>query len=204
MSDEEADFETSANADELIVRAKSDRAAFSQLYERYYSEVSRYCLRRLLIRSIAEDVVSDVFLQIASHLPTFPGRTETDFRRWLFRIVTNAIHACLRQTHRRQELLAEAALSGRLKSDTNSLAEDDMLDWPTLYQAIEELDERDRTIVMLRFFSNCSFEEIAAVVDAKPGAVRTALSRVLARLREKFKFSGTVDNERGAPPQVNE
>jgi hypothetical protein len=74
MSDEEADFEASANADELVVRAKSDRAAFSQLYERYYSEASRYCLRRLLIRSIAEAVVCDVFLQIASHLTTFPGR----------------------------------------------------------------------------------------------------------------------------------
>ena len=42
---------------------------------------------------------------------------------------------------------------------------------------------------MLRFFSNCSFDEIADVVEATPGAVRAALSRILARLREKFSFS---------------
>lgn len=204
MSDEEAEFDESASLDDLIIRAKSDREAFSQLYERYYAEVSRYCVRRLLIRSIAEDVISDVFLQIASHLPNFAGQTATEFRRWLFRITTNAINAHLRVSHRRKELLAVAARSGRLKSDTESIANGDISDWPAVYQAIDELDERDRTIVMLRFFSNCSFEEIAAIVDAKPGAVRTALSRVLARLRERFKLSDTTDFNRGASSQVNE
>lgn len=71
-SDEEAASNVYSDADELIVRAKSDRAAFSQLYERYYSEVLRYCLRRLRVRAVAEDVISDVFLQIASVAGTAP------------------------------------------------------------------------------------------------------------------------------------
>jgi RNA polymerase sigma factor (sigma-70 family) len=196
MSDERAESEPSTEADELVVRAKTDRTAFSRLYERYYPQVSKYCLRRLIVRAVAEDVVSDVFLQVASHLPTFAGRTDTDFRRWLFRIATNAIHAHWRKSHRRQELWREAARSGHWNPNGDPhtvLAEDDSRNWPAVYQALMELDERDRTIVMLRFFSDCSHEEIAAVVEATPGAVRTALSRTLDRLREKFKLAEKTD-----------
>ena len=52
--------------------------------------------------------------------------------------------------------------------------------------ALPVADERDQSIVMLRFFADFSCDEIAAVVDATPGAVRTALSRALSRLRDKF------------------
>jgi RNA polymerase sigma-70 factor (ECF subfamily) len=169
MSDKRPESEPSTEADELVVRAKTDRAAFSLLYERYYPRVSKYCLRRLCVRTVAEDVLSDVFLQVATHLPTFSGRTDTDFRRWLFRIATNAINAHLRQSRRRQELWVEAAQSGRWNTNGDphsSLAENETPNWPAVYQALMELDERDRTIVMLRFFADCSHEEIAAVVNA--------------------------------------
>ena len=65
---------------ETVVRAKTDRAAFGSLYDRYQPLVTRYCMRRLFDRTVAEDVVSDVFLTVASNIRTFPGRTETDFR----------------------------------------------------------------------------------------------------------------------------
>jgi RNA polymerase sigma factor (sigma-70 family) len=204
MSDERRESEPSTEADDLVVRAKTDRTAFGLLYEQYYPRVFRYCLRRLLVRSVAEDVLSDVFLQVASHLPAFSGRTDTDFRRWLFRIATNAINAHLRQSHRRHEVWVEAARSEYLNStgDSHSLsAEDNTPTWPAVHRALMELNERERTIVMLRFFSDCSHEEIASVVDANPGAVRTALRRTLARLREKFKPLIAIDPTPGTPTQ---
>jgi RNA polymerase sigma factor (sigma-70 family) len=203
MNDERPESEPSTEADELVVRAKTDCAAFSLLYERYYPQVSKYCLRRLCVRTVAEDVLSDVFLQVATHLPTFSGRTDSDFRRWLFRIATNAINAHLRQSRRRQELWVEAAQSGRWNTNGDphaSLAENETPNWPAVYQALMELDERDRTIVMLRFFADCSHEEIATVVNATPGAVRTALSRTLTRLREKFKRAVATYPTPGMPP----
>src|SRR5437588_11050164 len=98
MSEELTECDQPAADGDLVVRAKSDRGAFSRLYDRYYPRVARYCLRRLFDRTLADDVVSEVFLQVASHIRTFTGRTETDFRRWLFRIATNAVNAHLRQT----------------------------------------------------------------------------------------------------------
>jgi RNA polymerase sigma-70 factor (ECF subfamily) len=189
MSDAPLEGEHPAADDELVVRARTDRAAFGLLYDRYYAHVARYCLRRLFDRTVAEDTVSEVFLQVAAHLRAFPGRTETDFRRWLFRIATNAVNAHLRQSRRRYEL-REAAARGRHwdrgSGSHSSPAEHERLDWPVVYQALLELDERDQTIITLRFFADLSHEEIADVVSATPGAVRTALSRTLSRLRERF------------------
>jgi RNA polymerase sigma-70 factor (ECF subfamily) len=196
MSEELTECDQPAADGDLVVRARTDRGAFSRLYDRYYPRVARYCLRRLFDRTLADDVVSEVFLQVASHIRTFTGRTETDFRRWLFRIATNAVNAHLRQTRRRQELWEAAARSrhwDHLGSSPPSPAERDLLDWPAVYQALLELDERDQAIVMLRFFADCTCEEIAAVVDATPGAVRTALSRTLSRLRDRFNPAGVPE-----------
>ncbi len=178
---------------DLVVRAKTDRAAFGVLYDQFQPLVARYCLRRLFDRTVAEDVVADVFLTVAANLRSFPGRTESDFRCWLFRIATNAVNAHLRQTRRRRELLEAAARSRHLaqaESHSAAATEWEALDWSAVYQALLALDERDQTIVMLRFFAGSSYEEIADVVDSTPGAVRTALSRTLARLRAEF----TADN----------
>ena len=174
---------------ETVVRAKTDRAAFGSLYDRYQPLVTRYCMRRLFDRTVAEDVVSEIFLTVASNLRTIPGRTETDFRCWLFRIATNAVNAYLRQTKRRRELLEAAARSrqlGRTENAATAPGEWETLDWPAVYEAIMALDERDQTILMLRFFAGSSYEEIAEVVNSTAGAVRTALSRTLAGLREEF------------------
>jgi RNA polymerase sigma-70 factor (ECF subfamily) len=175
--------------DDLVVQARTDRNAFGLLYDCYYPRLLRYCLRRLFDRTLAEDVVSDVFLNVAANIRDFSGRTDKDFRCWLFRIATNAVHAHLRQTRRRRELLEAAARSRcwqRNNSSASAPPEWETLDWPAVYQALLELEERDQAIVMLRFFADCSHEEIADVVGVTPGAVRTALSRTLARLREKF------------------
>jgi RNA polymerase sigma-70 factor (ECF subfamily) len=187
MRNDLPELEPADDDDALVVRAKSDRAAFGQLFDRYYPRVWRYCLRRLGDRTCAEDVTSEAFLNVASHLAAFPGRTESDFRAWLFRIATNGVLAHLRQKQRRKELWNTAAASGRVTAAPNGAAtgsSDTEIDWPTVLAALEQLPEREQTIVSLRFFAGCGHEEIASVVGMSAGAVRTALSRTIARLRQ--------------------
>ncbi len=175
--------------DDLVARAKTDRAAFGELFDRYYPRVLRYCRRRLSERTWAEDVTSEVFLQVASHIGGFAGRTESDFRQWLFRIATNRLNAHLRQTLRRRALWQAATASGRIVVKSDALPSEpspDATDWPSVCAAIGELAERDQEIVSLRFFAGCSHQEIAGVLGMSPGAVRTALSRALASLRERL------------------
>jgi RNA polymerase sigma factor (sigma-70 family) len=182
--------------DDLVVRARSDRSAFAALYDQYYPRVLRYCVRRLSVRQAAEDATSEVFLQIAAHLPGFAGTTETDFRRWLFRIATNAVSAQLRQVRRRHELWHSAAQNGALRAADSAASTPpvEILDWPALHEAILELEPRDQTIVTLRFYADLPHDEIAGIVGASAGTVRTALSRILNRLRTRFGVDKTATN----------
>ena len=174
--------------DDLVVRARSERGAFAALYDQYYPRVMRYCLGRLFVRDVAEDVVAQVFLQIARYLPSFEGTTQLDFRRWLFRIASNAVNAHVRQAKRRQDLW-EAAVRHRgpaTSAASAALPMFEQLDWPAVYHAILELEPREQTILTLRFFADLPHDEIAGVIGASAGAVRTALSRILDRLRARF------------------
>ena len=183
----EANSAAEVSMSDLVVRARSDREALGRLYDVYYPRILRYCLRRLFVRSVAEDVTSDVFLRVAAKMPDFGGATEEDFRRWLYRIATNEANAHIRRAKRRKILLESAArqsmlagASGRNQSDA------DALDWPTLYQAILDLGVREQTIIVLRFFEHMPHEQIARVLSVRPTTVRVALSRALEKLRPKL------------------
>src|SRR5436190_8832398 len=104
----EADPLPGTNDSDLVVRSRTDREAFGRLYDAYYPRIFRHCLRRLFLRSAAEDVTSDVFLQVARKIPIFAGTTHDDFVRWVHAIATYEINAYLRQGRRRSGLLEEA------------------------------------------------------------------------------------------------
>jgi RNA polymerase sigma-70 factor (ECF subfamily) len=175
--------------DEWVVAARTDRVAFGQLFDHFYPQILAYCMRRLLVRAWAEDVASEVFLSVTTQIHAFAGRRVEDFRRWLYRITTNEINAQLRQTIRRTELLEAAVRMGVVRADLSSpvLDCDAAILWEDVYEALGELSPREQSIISLRFFAGLKHEEIASILDAKPGAVRVGLSRALDKLRERLR-----------------
>jgi RNA polymerase sigma-70 factor (ECF subfamily) len=85
------------DCDQLVEQAKTQREAFAALYDRYFPRIHRYCQRRLLDCATADDLSSEVFVNIAQSIRRFPGTTEVDFRRWVYRIATNVINAHFRK-----------------------------------------------------------------------------------------------------------
>jgi RNA polymerase sigma-70 factor (ECF subfamily) len=171
---------------DIVIRARTDAEALGRLYDAYYDSIYRFCLCRVFNRETAEDVTSTVFLAVARGISNFRGRTESDFRNWLYRIAANHANSYIRRTTRRKELLTEAARMMRIRTATVT---DDPpeLDWPTLYTAISKLRPKHQTIVTLRFFENLGFEEIAAIVRARPSTVRVSLHRALKELRKHLQ-----------------
>ena len=78
---------------DLVLRAKTQAEALGQLYELYYERIFRFCVYRLFNKEIAEDVTSVVFLQVARGIRGFKGRSEQDFRNWLYAIAANQANA---------------------------------------------------------------------------------------------------------------
>ena len=92
---------------DLVVCARTDRDALGRLYDIYYPQIFRHCLRRLFLRSVAEDLTSEVFLAVAGQMRDFAGTTHDDFARWIHAIATNVINASLEQSQRRSRLLED-------------------------------------------------------------------------------------------------
>ena len=170
----------------LVIRAKTQAEALGRLYEMYYERIFRFCVHRLFNKEIAEDVTSAVFLNVARGIRGFNGRSEQDFRNWLYAIAANQANAYIRKTSRRKKLLAEAA-SSMVPARADSLEKSFEPDWPRLYAAILKLKPRHQTIVTLRFFENFSYQQIAQILDVKEVNVRVTLHRILNKLRNQLQ-----------------
>jgi RNA polymerase sigma-70 factor (ECF subfamily) len=178
------------DADDIVVRARREVEALSQLYELYYERIFCFCVHRLFSKETAEDVTSTIFLEVASRIRNFGGRTEQDFRNWLYAIAANQANAYIRKASRRKRLLAEAA-SSMTAVTTGNTSEPD---WPMLYAAILKLKPEHQTIIALRFFENMEYEQIAKILDARKATVRVTVHRILGKLRRHLEtvFEGEV------------
>jgi len=171
----------------LITEARSDPAAFARLYRRHYDAVFRYCVHRLFDKQTAEDVTSAVFLKMIENFGRFKG-SERDFRNWLYKIATNAVNSHLRQAARRNGLLKRACeqANGQI-ADCRDTTDKPAKELALLKKAMLTLRPRYQTIITLHFFEDLKLTEIAEVLGASPGTIRSQLARALAKLRKKIK-----------------
>ena len=181
------------NADDIVVRARVEAEALSQLYDLYYERIFRFCVHRLFSKETAEDVTSTIFLEVARRIRSFGGRTEQDFRNWLYAIAANQVNAYIRKTARRKRLLAEAA-SSMTAATANSNFNTSELDWPMLYAAVLKLKPEHQTIITLRFFVYMEYEQIAKILDFRQASLRVTLHRILGKLRQYLEtvFEGEL------------
>jgi len=171
--------------DDLILKARTDADALGRLYELYYERIFRFCVHRLFIKEVAEDVTSTVFLEVARRIRNFKGRTERDFQNWLYAIAVNQANAYIRKTSRRKRLLAKAVAAPAVLLRKNEAAGE--LSWPTLYAAILKLKPEHQTIITLRFFENLDFGQIAKILNAREATLRVTLHRILIKLRKHLQ-----------------
>ena len=166
----------------IMAWSYSKPEVFVRLYRRYYDAILRYCVHRLFERTTAEDVTSEVFLNVVENIHGFKG-DEKQFRNWLYRIATNAINNYLRKTARRNHLL-----KGARKQVNSQVADcgESTEKLAVLREAVFSLKPRSQTIITLRFFENMKLTEIAEVLGSNPGTVRSQLTRALENLRKKI------------------
>lgn len=192
-------FETSGGLDELVLQAQNSQSAFGQLFDHFYPIIFAYCVRRLLLRAVAEDIASEVFVKVAGRIRSSGFSSADHFRRWLFRIATNEINSHLRKTRRRDEILQEAVRMGSIKSPIDFGDSHDQVEWSEVYSAISKLSDREQSIISLRFFANLTHDQIAEILDIQAGTVRVSLSRALSKLRDRLQ---SISSGMNSPPET--
>ena len=165
---------------ELIQRAAGgDRSAFELLYQRYSRPVFGLALRRLGDRGRAEDAVQETFASIWRSAGTYrpdrgPGAP------WLYAVARNAI---VDRARNRTEIPADIPDEPAHDAGPSDLAEQGWVSW-RVHRALEELNEREREVISLAYWSGLSQSEVAEFLGIPLGTVKTRTRAALARLAE--------------------
>jgi RNA polymerase sigma-70 factor, ECF subfamily len=208
-ADREAfDSEEPDDTDELLVaRARAhDSAAFELLMRRHNQRVYRVVRSILRGSDEIEDVIQQAYVQAFLHLDQFEETAR--WSTWVCRIAINEALARLRQRGRFVSIDAasEEAMPkfARVSSDDPERAAAGREFGQVVEQAIDELPEMFRSVLILREVEGMSTSETAAVLDVEVDVVKTRLHRARAALRsliegrlgEQMKNAYTFGNER--------
>ena len=171
---------------ELVAAALQRSSEFGLLYERYAPRVYRYLLSRCGSRDEAADLTQIAFARAYDNLSRYrPDRAP--FAAWLFRIARNAAA----DAHRRHRATVSwdglpEALTPANGAQPDAIAEKrERL--ARLRTLLERIEPAKRELLALRFASELSSREIAAVVGKSEAAVKKQLTRTIAQLKEYYR-----------------
>jgi len=172
------------DAGALVDRARDgDGSAWEELYRRTYPRLLAYAARRL-DSDRARDAVSETMARAVAKIEGFrPVDGTGGFDAWLFGICRHVVLDAQRAAGRRRyEPPAESVVHIDFTERLVSAEEADVV-----RSAFARLSDDDRELLELRVVGGLSAEEVATVLGRRPGAVRMAQSRALARLRRHLE-----------------
>lgn len=180
---------------ELVARARSDAAAFGELYDHYLPRIYAFVMRRTFDQAVAEDVTAVTFERALAALRGGRFRNES-FGGWLYRVAANATVDHVRRQRRLVRFGAR-----RDESDRSTVDEpgDDRaaatlaaaLDRDELRRALLALPEAQRRLLVLRFLDDLTVDELCVVLGCSRGALAVRLHRALRALRAAMNGAST-------------
>lgn len=165
----------------LVQACRSDPAAFTHLYHRYFDAVYRYHLARCGSAAEAEDLTSQTFLAALEGLRRY--QEDGRFAAWLFSIARRK----LAEHYRRRPVLTlnELTIPSPDADLLKSLEEQEQRAW--LEAQLAELREDERELLRLRFAARLPFEQIGALTRRSTQAAKMAVYRLLERLEREME-----------------
>jgi RNA polymerase sigma-70 factor (ECF subfamily) len=191
----EPNVTSQATSDEgLIARiASGDRLAMQVLYARHHVRVYRFVLRLVRNEATAEDLISEVFLDVWRQAGRFEGRSAVT--TWLLSIARFKALSALRR--RSDEELDEGQAEAIADvGDDPEVAIQKKDKGNALRQCLTKLTAEHREVIDLVYYHEKSVEEVAAIVGIPEATVKTRMFYARKRLSELLKAAGV---DRGWP-----
>lgn len=167
--------------DDSVVTIAEGKMSFEEIYNRYYLSVYLYLFKRLQHQQDAEDLTNDVFVACYKNFWRYdPERAS--LATWIFVIASNR----LKNYYRAQKNVASLDdMEGDEPAAVDDLEHAVLLEEARgmIREALRNLSEQQRKIVLMRYFNGMNSTEIGAKMGLTSGNVRVLLSRILAKLK---------------------
>jgi RNA polymerase sigma-70 factor (ECF subfamily) len=182
---------TQADEKDLLQRAQRlDESALSEIFDAYYEPLYRYVCRHIGISPAAEDLVADVFRRFLEELKLQRGPTSF-LRAWLYRVAHNLVVDELRRyKHQNYEPLDEDQPTA--DPEVVEQVQQSLMQQMT-YQALQQLTEKQRSVLILKYLQGLEIEEIAQVLKMSTGTVKALQHRGLQTMRRYLNQIDDLD-----------
>jgi len=170
----------------LIKRAKSDKEAFGQLYERYVDKIYSYIYYRTSNEREAEDLTARVFFRAMQHIDSYEDRG-FPFSAWLYRIAHNLVANWHRDHSRRQIFSMENVEQWHVTYEGPESTAEQIGDREALLQAVRRLPADRQDLLLFKFVEQLTNAEIGAIMNRSEGAVKSLYYRTLQELRVELE-----------------
>jgi len=184
---------------------EGDPAAIGTLIERYRRELFNFLARFTGDAELAEDVFQEAFLQVHISAPMFD--TSRRLKPWLFTIAANKARDAMRSRGRRRTVSLDATIDS--SADAASFSELMPADIPapdenilnletrqTVLNIVGEMPKPLRVVLLLCYFQGMSYKEIAEVLDAPLGTIKSRIHAAVATFARKWQAAaGKQDDE---------
>jgi RNA polymerase sigma-70 factor (ECF subfamily) len=152
---------------------------FDKLIDIYAKRCYGYFYRLTGNREVSDDLLSELFVKLVAKISSYKGGS---FENWLFKTAANVFHDYLRSKQRQRRLLEVRKRELETKSTGTKESGGEQID--KLQRRLLRLDAETRELIMLRFYSELSFKEMAKMRGEPIGTTLSKLHRGLKKLRE--------------------
>lgn len=184
---------TTSDVDLVKRVANGDRLAMQTLFSRHQVRVFRFVLRMVRDESVAEDTISDVFLDLWRQAGRFEERSSVS--TWLLSIARNKALSALRK---RREASLDEGVAEAIEDDADDpgiiLQKQDK--GAAMRLCIDRLTVEHREVIDLVYYHEASIEEVAQIVGIPENTVKTRLFHARKKLSELLQAAGI---DRGWP-----
>jgi RNA polymerase sigma-70 factor, ECF subfamily len=178
---------------EALGRARAgDAEAWGELYRQYAPAIFRFCRRALPTREDAEDATMDIFIKLQKNLGQYD--TTRSFTAWLYKVAANHCWDMLRRRKIRQDKETDDLENVPLAHpDPDQL--DRLIEQRTseeVRKALDKLGARARMALLMRYYSDMSYDEIADALGVRRAFVGVVLLRARHELRQALGSSSAL------------
>lgn len=178
----------------LVERAKTDKDAFGELYETFYTRIFNYVYYRTGNVEDAEDLTARIFERAMKHIGRYQNQG-VPFSAWLYRIAHNLVANWHRDNSRRKIISIDDVSQWRVSEDTPEFVTELMQDTDVLLSAIRRLPADRQELLILKFVERLPNAEIGDIMGRSEGAIKSLYHRTLLALREDLQEEAQDDEK---------
>ena len=188
-----------ASEKERIAQARAgDAEAWGELYRLYAPPIFRFCRRAMPTREDAEDATMDIFIKVRQKLSQYDS--SRSFSAWLYTVAANHCWDLLRRRKGRQDLETGEIENMPLEHPDPGQLEQ-LIEQRTsqeVRRALDQLPARARMALVLRYYADMSYDDVAATLGVRRAFVGVVLLRARHQLRDVLGERGAANTPRRA------